>query len=233
MSKFLKKHWHAITLTIAAFVIIHQEYNYMCCPNKLEPISAINPFFVVMSKWGIRFLLLSLLMTPLYNFTGWSFAVRLRKPLGLTAFLFVSVHVFLFAYDDGRFSGQFDWIARFTQLDFIIWGLIGFIILALMALTSFKFMMKRLGRWWKPLHRLVYGAGILGIVHGLLAATSGKRAAMGGEQSAVELRIYLFMLAILLVMRLPMVKHAMQVTSPFKHRKRKLKSKRRVSASTS
>ena len=232
LSTFLKKHWHSIVLVITAYLILHLEYNARCCIDRLQPVAVTNPFFVATSKWGIRFLLLSLLMTPLYNFTGWGFAVKLRKPLGLTAFFFVCVHVLLFIYDSGHFAGQVGWINRLTQVNYIILGVIAFTILALMALTSFKFMMKRMGRWWKPLHRLVYGAGILGIVHGLLAATMGKRAGMGGPESAVELRIYLAMLAILLVVRIPIVKHTLQVISPFKSRKRKIKREQGISAAT-
>lgn len=225
LSNFLKKHWHNIALAIVAYIILHMEYNYICCPNRLQPTAISNPFFVATSKWGIRFLLLSLLMTPLYNFTGWSFGLKLRKPLGLIAFFFVSAHVFLFVYNSGHFAGDYGWIQYLGGRDFIILGAISFTILALMAMTSFKFMMKRLGRWWKRLHRLVYGAGILAIVHGLLAATTGKRAGLGGEQSAQELRIYLAMLTILLVVRIPIVNHTLQRLSPFKRRKRKLKPK--------
>jgi len=231
ISTFLKKHWGTITLMIVAYVILHLEYNAICCPNRLQPTAVSNPFFVATSKWGIRFLLLSLLMTPLYNFTGWGLAVKLRKPFGLTAFFFVAVHAFLFVYNSGHFAGEYGWINYLGGRDFIILGVISFAILAVMALTSFKFLMKRMGRWWKPLHRLVYGAGILGIAHGLLAATTGKRAGMGGQESAAELRIYLALLAILLVMRIPIVKHVMQVVSPFKSRKHKVKRNQSMSIS--
>lgn len=233
ITTFLKKHWVMITLITIAYVILHLEYNAICCPNRLQPIAVTNPFFVATSKWGIRFLLLSLLMSPLYHFTGWGFAVKLRKPLGLIAFFFVTVHVFLFVYNSGHFAGEYGWINHFGGRDFIILGIISFTILALMALTSFKFLMKRMGRWWKPLHRLVYAAGILGIAHGLLAATTGKRAGFGGQESAIELRVYLALLTILLVMRIPIVKHMMQVVSPFKSRKHKVKRRQRMSTSVS
>lgn len=233
ISTFFKKHLVTVILMIVAYVILHLEYHAICCPNRLQPVAVSNPFFVITSKWGIRFLLLSLLMSPLYNFTGWSFAVKLRKPLGLTAFFFVSVHVFLFVYNSGYFAGDYGWINRFGGQEFIFLGTASFAILALMAITSFKFLMKRMGRWWKPLHRLVYAAGILGISHGLVAATTGKRAGMGGQESASELRIYLVILAVLLVMRIPIVSHTLQVISPFKTRKRKIKRKQTVSTSMS
>ena len=96
-----------------------------------------------------------------------------------------------------------------------------------MALTSIKPTMKLLGRWWKPLHRLVYLATILAIVHSLMVATGGKRAGMGGAQSAVELRLYLYILIGLLIVRIPLVKHTIQRLLPFAPKPPKTKRKHR------
>lgn len=228
----LKKHWQSILLVILALVIVRVEYTAVRFHQYPWQASAgLNPFFVAVGKWGIRFLLISLLMSPLYTLTNWRFTLKLRKPTGLIAFFFVSLHVGMYIYNSGHWAGDIGWIERFTQVNYILMGLVGFTILAAMAVTSFKPVMKIMGRWWKRLHRLVYGAGILVILHALIAATSGKRAGLGGQESAEELRLYLLLLTVLLILRIPIVKHTLQTVSPFNTRKRKEKPKRSVVAS--
>jgi sulfoxide reductase heme-binding subunit YedZ len=207
-------------------MILYIEYHAARPDVRSFPSAIENPFFVATGKWGIRFLLLSLLMSPLHAFTGWNFPLKLRKPFGLVAFGFVSVHVSIHLFSKWTGLANFNFIERITEPWYVLLGLAAFIILALMAITSVKPTMKLMGRFWKPLHRLVYAAGILIMAHSIIAATSGKRAFAGGEESFAELRIYLVLLIVLLVVRVPLVKYWLQVLLPFAPNPRKSKRKR-------
>jgi sulfoxide reductase heme-binding subunit YedZ len=89
---------------------------------------------------------------------------------------------------------------------YIALGLIALMILSALAITSNKWSMRRLGKNWKRLHRLVYCVGIIVVVHGLLASTMSKRMMVRDPQAETELSIYLAALAILLIVRIPFVR---------------------------
>jgi sulfoxide reductase heme-binding subunit YedZ len=167
-----------------------------------------------MGKWAIRFLLLSLAITPLHQLAGWRFGIKLRKPAGLLAFMFVSIHVAIYLFGKGYYSTGMSLLRRLTEPQFIIFGLAAFIILSLMALTSLRVTTKLMGHYWKPLHRLVYAAGILIMVHSLIAATTTKSAFFNGPASAIELSIYTVILTLLLLARIPAVKNWLKRVLP-------------------
>jgi methionine sulfoxide reductase heme-binding subunit len=132
----------------------------------------INPLQALTQRTGklaLIFLVLSLAISPLNFVFGLRQLVPARRTLGLYAFLFASLHFFTFAGLDY----QFNW--TFLQVEFVekpyIWvGLSALLTLLVLALTSFRFWMKRLGKNWKRLHRLVYPAALLAVVHYAWAA---------------------------------------------------------------
>src|SRR5690606_720074 len=138
MIDFLKKHAQSIVITLIALVILYWEYELVGAHRWRVPSGVENSFFTAMGMWGIRFLLLSLLMSPLYAFTGWRLPLKLRKPLGLVAFLFVSVHAYIHLSAKFTDWGTYNLIQRLTSPYYIGFGAIAFGILALMAATSFK-----------------------------------------------------------------------------------------------
>ena len=151
-------------------------------------------------KWAIRFLLLCLLMTPLNTVLGWRSAIRLRKPAGLWAFGFAVAHFLL-----NVIGLQENWVRAPIPDTIAALGIIGLGILAPMAATSTRWAMKRLGKWWKRLHRMVYAAGLIVVGHALLES-SNKRVAMHDPQVSVELGLYLAILLLLLAARIPAVR---------------------------
>jgi sulfoxide reductase heme-binding subunit YedZ len=114
--------------------------------------------------WSLRFLLLTLLMTPLRRYTGWSYPLRVRRMLGLFAFFYVTLHFFIYAGLDLGLD-----VSHLSEdiLDrpYITIGFLAWLLLIPLAFTSTKAMMRRLGRRWKKLHSLVYLIGLLGVVH--------------------------------------------------------------------
>jgi methionine sulfoxide reductase heme-binding subunit len=155
-------------------------------------------------KWAIRILLACLTMTPLKTYFGWSSAVKLRKSAGLWAFGFASLHVLFYIRD-----AKLDWLSTSMPLHLAL-GLTGMIILTLLAVTSNRWSMKQLGRNWKRLHRFVYLAGITVVTHSMLALTRSKKLHFRDPQAEHELKVYLVVLSVLLVVRIPLVRQSLK-----------------------
>ncbi|HID48095.1 MAG TPA: sulfoxide reductase heme-binding subunit YedZ [Chromatiales bacterium] len=126
-----------------------------------------NPFEALTSEsgeWTLRFLLLTLLMTPLRAILQQPWPLRLRRMLGLFTFFYAVFHLTTYLWLDQFF----DWQEIGTDIlkrPFITAGMLAFTLLVPLALTSTRAMMRRLGRRWKPLHRSIYLIGILAVLH--------------------------------------------------------------------
>jgi len=156
-----------------------------------------SPLFSNAGHWAVRFLLFSLAMSPLYIYTGWRPALRLRKPAGLWAVAFAGLHVWLFTSD---LTWGKTWYETYARI-----GFVAFIILLVLALTSHQLAMRLLKKNWKRLHRIVYIAGILVVLHGLLAASDWQKS-IAAEAHIWEMRFYCVLLPLLLILRLPFVR---------------------------
>ena len=152
-----------------------------------------NPFEVLTrssGEWTLRFLLLTLAMTPLRRFTGSAWPLRLRRMLGLFTFFYVCIHLLTYIWLDQFF----DWgeiVTDIVKRPFITFGMLAFILLLPLAMTSTNKMMKRLGRRWKSLHKLIYLIAVLGVLHFSLLVKADLR----------EPIIYAFILFFLLLVR--------------------------------
>ncbi|MCB1776142.1 MAG: protein-methionine-sulfoxide reductase heme-binding subunit MsrQ [Candidatus Competibacteraceae bacterium] len=114
--------------------------------------------------WSLRFLLLTLAVTPLRRLTGWNGLQRYRRMLGLFAFFYVGLHFSVYLVFDHFFDGSAI-LADIAKRPYITAGFAAFLLLIPLAVTSTNGMIKRLGRNWQRLHRLIYGIGILGVLH--------------------------------------------------------------------
>lgn len=127
-----------------------------------NPIEAVQ---LRTGKTAINVLLLSLACTPVYVISGFKPVLLLRRPLGLYAFMYVSLHfINLVAVDYGF---NFTLIREDALLGkrFILAGLAAFVLLLTLAITSTSGWRKRLGENWRRLHWLSYPAAILAVVH--------------------------------------------------------------------
>jgi sulfoxide reductase heme-binding subunit YedZ len=114
--------------------------------------------------WGLNFLLITLAVTPLRRISGMNWLLRFRRMLGLFAFFYVLMHFLTYAGLDQRF----DLVAIFEDVaerPYITIGFTALVLLIPLAVTSTNAMMRRLGRRWQKLHRLVYVIAILGVWH--------------------------------------------------------------------
>jgi methionine sulfoxide reductase heme-binding subunit len=115
--------------------------------------------------WALRFLLMTLAVTPLRALTGWNPLVRFRRMLGLFAFFYAALHLATYLW----FDKFFEWAAILADIPrrpFITVGFATFMLLVPLAATSTTGMIRRLGgRRWQALHRLVYAAAVGAVVH--------------------------------------------------------------------
>jgi sulfoxide reductase heme-binding subunit YedZ len=114
--------------------------------------------------WSLRFLLLTLAVTPLRRLTGWNGLQRFRRMLGLFAFFHVCLHFGVYLIFD-QFFDLSAIIADVAKRPYITVGFAAFLLLIPLAATSTNRMIKRLGQNWQRLHRLVYLIAILGVLH--------------------------------------------------------------------
>lgn len=114
--------------------------------------------------WTLRFLLLTLLITPLIRITGVPALLRYRRMLGLFAFFYATVHLGTYLWFDKFFDFEEIWLDIQDRL-FITAGMTAFILLVPLALTSTRRAMRALGNAWNRLHRLIYAAATAGLLH--------------------------------------------------------------------
>ena len=131
--------------------------------------------------WGLRFLCLTLTVTPIRRLTGWNDAIRFRRMLGLFAFFYGSLHLLTYAVADRLAGLEFQqgvvaWTpardlavsigSDVLKRPFITIGFAAWLCMAPLAITSTAGMIRRLGgRRWQALHRLTYLAATVGVLH--------------------------------------------------------------------
>jgi len=115
-------------------------------------------------KWALNFLLITLAITPLRHLANLPHLPRLRRMLGLFAFCYALLHFAVYLSLDLEFNFR----TLFTDIakrPYITIGFVALLLLIPLAVTSTNRMMRRLGRRWQKLHRLVYGIAVLGVWH--------------------------------------------------------------------
>jgi methionine sulfoxide reductase heme-binding subunit len=196
--KWVKENWQWAALNLFALAVMADLLWQSATLGGFDRYN--DPILVNSGKWAVRFLLLCLAMTPLNTLFGWRSAIKLRKPAGLWAFGFAAVH---FVWNVA--GALEDWL-RYPIPDYVAGlGVIALSILALMASTSTRWAMKHMGKWWKRLHRLVYAAGMIALLHALLEAPS-KRVFLYDPAAELEIRLYLVLLIVLLIVRIPAIR---------------------------
>jgi sulfoxide reductase heme-binding subunit YedZ len=126
-----------------------------------NPIEAL---LHVVGRWALTFLLLSLAVSPVRRISGWGPIIKVRRLLGLMAFFYVSLHFTIYLVIDQGLAWPFI-LEDILERPFITVGFASFVLLTPLALISTKGWIRRLGRRWRLLHRLVYPAACLASVH--------------------------------------------------------------------
>lgn len=125
-------------------------------------------------KYALILLVLSLSCTPIRIVTGWVLVIRWRRPLGVYAFVYAMLHTITFVGLDYGFNLTYIW-ADVGNKRYIFVGATAFLILLTLAVTSTRGWQKRLGAAWQRLHKWVYLAGGLVVMHYAWALKSDIR----------------------------------------------------------
>ena len=139
--------------------------------------------------WSMRLLLMTLAITPLRKMSGWGWLLRFRRMLGLYAFFYALLHFTVYLWLDRGLS----WMeirVDILERPYITLGLVAFLILLALAVTSTRGMMRRLGKRWTLLHQWVYAAGLFGVIHYLWLVKADYREP--GLYAAIFLFLMLF-----------------------------------------
>lgn len=127
----------------------------------VNPIETVTLFT---GRWTLRFLLLTLAVTPVRRVFGWNRVIQFRRMLGLFAFFYVCLHFATYVVLDQFFDWQ-TIVEDVTKRPFIMAGAAAFALLIPLAITSTQGWIRRLGRRWTLLHTLVYPAATLAVIH--------------------------------------------------------------------
>ena len=126
-----------------------------------NPIENIQDRF---GNWGLRFILITLSISPLRQISGWNWLTRFRRMLGLFAFFYVLMHFLTWLFlDQGLLLSAI--LEDIVERPFITIGFSAFLILLALATTSTAALRRRLGRNWQRIHNAVYLSATLGVWH--------------------------------------------------------------------
>jgi len=141
---------------------------YLLVSDALEP-KVVTELIHLTGKWGIRFLTLTLLVTPLMRSARYPRLVAIRRMLGVAAFAYLAAHLTLYVVDQHFALAH---VASEIALRFYLTiGFLAWLGLAALAATSTDGMVRRLGgERWKRLHSLVYALAALGLLHFMIQA---------------------------------------------------------------
>jgi sulfoxide reductase heme-binding subunit YedZ len=192
---YLKSNWLRIITHVGALLplvlIIWDFFQNQLTVNPIQEVTFRT------GKTALVLLVLSLSVTPVNIVLGIRQVLPLRKLLGLYAFMYVGLHFLIFVGLDYGLDLQLIYEAVFEKRYALV-GFAAFLILLPLAITSTRGWMKRLGRNWKRLHRLVYLAAFLAVVHFVWLVKSDIR----------EPLAFGAVVALLLIIRLPRIRRA-------------------------
>lgn len=136
--------------------------------NFVRETLSVNPLDDITDEtgtWTLRFLMITLAITPLRKLTGWSSISRFRRMTGLFAFFYGLLHFFTYLY----FDKFFEWgeiLEDVGKRRFILAGFTALLLMVPLAATSLDAMIRWMGgKRWRLLHRLVYASALAGVIH--------------------------------------------------------------------
>lgn len=169
-------------------LLLYRGWNNELGANPIESITDTTGI------WTLRFLVITLTVTPLRLLTGQSVLIRFRRMLGLFTFFYACTHFLTYIWLDQYFDWPFI-VKDIIEHPYVIVGFTTFLILFSLAITSPKFVARKMGKDWKKLHRLIYPAAFLASFHFIWLVKSDIR----------EPLLYFSLLSLLMLLRLPAV----------------------------
>lgn len=163
MRSFLKSRWSkpVVFLACLAPILLLVWRAFLGDGLGANPIEYITHFT---GDWTLRFLLITLAVTPFRRLLNQPDLIRFRRMLGLWAFFYGVLHLITWMWLDRFFDPAEMW-ADVTKRKFITAGMIGFLAMVPLAITSTKGWIRRLGKNWVRLHKLIYLSAAAGVIH--------------------------------------------------------------------
>ncbi|PCI33898.1 MAG: sulfoxide reductase heme-binding subunit YedZ [Alphaproteobacteria bacterium] len=163
---FLKAVVHLLALLPAGWLMWQGWllYDYQDHEMSANPIKYIHHFT---GDWAVRFILVGLAITPLRKMNGWNKLIKFRRMIGLYGFFYVVLHLSNFIVLDY----YFDWMTILKEIikrPAISFGMVAACLLLLLAITSTKGWIRRLGKKWLILHQAVYLIALLAVTHNMM-----------------------------------------------------------------
>jgi sulfoxide reductase heme-binding subunit YedZ len=195
-SEWLRENWLRVVVHIGVWLpLLWLVWRFFNDDLGVEPVVTIQN---ITGRTALILLLLSLAATPLYIVFNFRQGIKVRRALGLYAFMYAGLHFINFVALDYGFDVGFIFEDGIPQKPYILVGLIALILLVSLAVTSTKGWMRRLKKNWTRLHWLIYPIGVLVIFHFLWQAKAAER---------FEPLVYAAILALLLIVRVPPIRH--------------------------
>ena len=146
---------------LAPFALVASDAFGLTGSLGANPVEEILDRF---GNWGLRFIMITLAITPLRRVTGWNWLTRFRRMLGLFTFFYVFMHFLTWlVLDQGVLMSAI--VEDLVERPFITIGFVALLLLTALAVTSTNGMRRRLGRRWQQLHYAVYPIAFLGVWH--------------------------------------------------------------------
>jgi len=190
---WFRNNWHRLVVHIAGLLPL-----VMVISDYAQDDPMVNRSLMLRTgSLGLVFLVASFACTPAAIVTGWSKATQIRRALGLYGFLYVALHLLIYAVFENAL--ELPLIVRdIGERRAMLVGLAGYVLLIPLAITSTRGWQRRLGRRWRVLHRLIYVAVPLAILHYLLL-----------DRDFIDIPVrYAVVVSILLIVRMPPVRRA-------------------------
>lgn len=178
-----------VACLVPFLILLHGAVNNQLGANPVERITHVT------GEWTLRLLLVTLAMTPLRLVLGQSWPIRIRRMLGLFVFFYASVHFLNWAWLDRQWMWA-EIVEDIGKRPYITVGFTAWLLLLPLAVTSNRWSIRKLGKRWTTLHRVVYLVGVLGVLHFLWLV----------KADLSEPLVYAAILISLLVMRTARVK---------------------------
>jgi sulfoxide reductase heme-binding subunit YedZ len=150
-----------IVFTLALAPALWLGFRFLTDRLSANPIEDIT---LTTGIWTLRFLVITIAITPLRRMTGWNRLIQYRRMMGLFAFFYATLHLLTWVVLDLFFAWGLI-LADIAKRPFITMGMIAFAAMIPLALTSTKGWIRRLGRNWQVLHRLVYLSALAAAIH--------------------------------------------------------------------
>ena len=189
--RWFRQNWHRLLTHVVALVpLLVMIFAYLA--DRL-----VNPTRYVILQTGIlglALLVASLACTPVRNLLGWQGAIQIRRALGLYSFLYITLHLVAYAVLENDLDFAIIWRDLGERRAMAI-GIVAFLLLIPLAITSTRGWQRRLGKRWRQVHWLIYLAAPLSVWHYLWLDRDFIRTPL----------IYAAIVSILLLLRLPVI----------------------------